>query len=668
MKKILSLVLVLCLMLAVFACGNGEQTTTENPDGTTESTQSTTEPSGHKHIWKTDEVIKKATAFEKGQAKATCTECGEQATIDTPTSIKILAIGNSFSVDALQYLNFLFEEAGVEEVLIGNLYIGGCSLDTHYQNAVNNSKSYDYYRNGSVQSGKRSIGDTLMSQDWDFVTVQQVSQDSGMPGSYGNLDGLLDFVRSNVEDDCKIYWHSTWAYQKDSTHSGFANYGNDQMAMYNAIIKTVKDEILTNDKISGVIPSGTAVQNLRTSYVGDTITRDGYHMSYSHGRYLTALTWFGFFGGDIDSVTWYPAGYPETSDDMAIIKEAAKNALNAPYEITTSAYPPEEIDPGTVDPAKLQELTDEDKALLTEKGFKPEEYKSLILNEFVKGYYNSTDKSRPYTIIFDANNSKNFITTDVYSKGEIPTGSVIYVKDGFQYRPEGWVTEGQVNASAARPGNVTEEIVVVDDSWWGDFNYRAFNIAYKGNQEVVSDSNIGVFKVFIPIVENPTIPDKEPEPIVPVDPAKLEALTDADKAILTAKGYDTTKYKALKLEEIVKGYFNSTDKTRPYTVISDANNSPNFIVTTTFEKADIPNGSIIHIASGYQYRPEGWVTEGQINASSARPANVSTEYVVVDSAWWGDFTIRAFNVSLRISNAAVSDEDVGALRIYIPVA
>ena len=42
-----------------------------------------------------------------------------------------------------------------------------------------------------------------------------------------------------------------------------------------------------------VIPSGTAIQNLRgTAVGGDNITRDGYHLNYTVGRYTTACTWY----------------------------------------------------------------------------------------------------------------------------------------------------------------------------------------------------------------------------------------------------------------------------------------------------------------------------------------------------------------------------------------
>ena len=50
--------------------------------------------------------------------------------------IRILAIGNSFSQDAVeQYLYELFDVAGIK-VVIGNMYIPGCPLERHYNNSV----------------------------------------------------------------------------------------------------------------------------------------------------------------------------------------------------------------------------------------------------------------------------------------------------------------------------------------------------------------------------------------------------------------------------------------------------------------------------------------------------------------------------------------------------
>src|SRR5690554_2286254 len=58
--------------------------------------------------------------------------------------IKVLAIGNSFSEDALE--NYLYELAESENIpiVIGNLFIGGASLEQHLNNAQSNAAAYSY--------------------------------------------------------------------------------------------------------------------------------------------------------------------------------------------------------------------------------------------------------------------------------------------------------------------------------------------------------------------------------------------------------------------------------------------------------------------------------------------------------------------------------------------
>ena len=61
-----------------------------------------------------------------------------------------------------------------------------------------------------------------------------------------------------------------------------------------------------------------------------------------------------------------------------------------------------------------------------------------------------------------------------------------------------------------------------------------------------------------------------------------------------------------------------------------------------FTKAELPVGSVIELASGWQYRPEAWKSEG---AQTSRPGTTSTSRVVVTETWWGSYTHRAFNLS-----------------------
>ncbi len=262
--------------------------------------------------------------------------------MDAKRSIKILAIGNSFSVDATEYLWSILHDAGFEEIIIGNLYYPGCSLDMHYQNSLTDSRAYIYeffYKNTSgkweaTPNGK--LDDALAEEEWDAVTMQQASGYSGEEASYSRLGSLYAYVKSRVPKSCKFYWHMTWAYQQDTDHPEFPKYDSDQMTMYNAVCNAVKAKVIPTGYFEAVIPSGTAVQNLRTSYFGDTLTRDGYHMSYEHGRYLTSLAWLAAFGVELDDITWTPI--EEMALDLPAMKEAVKNAMENPFEVTNSSY------------------------------------------------------------------------------------------------------------------------------------------------------------------------------------------------------------------------------------------------------------------------------------------------------------------------------------------
>ena len=250
-------------------------------------------------------------------------------------SISILAVGNSFSIDAMH--NHLYEvlnAAGYDDIHLGILYVGGCSIDMHYNYLKNDSASYEYLENtdGKWSNTKEYKASTAFKlTNWDYVIVQQVSGQSGRPASYGNLDALIGLIKPQI-GKAKLYWQMTWAYQQDSDHSDFVHYNKDQMTMYNAIVSTVKEKILTHPDIDGVIPSGTAIQNLRTSSLGDTLTADGYHLENTIGDYTAALTWFTTLtGNDPFSMFYYPAGAVEHFYSIA---EAVENAVAKPWQVT----------------------------------------------------------------------------------------------------------------------------------------------------------------------------------------------------------------------------------------------------------------------------------------------------------------------------------------------
>ena len=280
-----------------------------------------------------------ATATTKSTKKTVTGKTTTTTTTEAPAevkSIRILAVGNSFSVDAMKHhLYQVLESVGYEEITLGNLYIGGCSLNTHWNNANAGISAYEFQYNTS--GSWKSVYDVNIDRglnfaDWDIITVQQASPDSGKPDTYSNLSKLVNYVRTKVPR-ADIYFHMTWAYQQNSTHSAFPKYNSDQMTMYSAIVSTVQSKVVGTAGIQGVIPSGTTIQNLRTSSLGDTLTADGYHLKDSYGDYAAALTWYCYLlKGKPEDVSYRPSSIEGHFDEIA---ESVTNAIASPYWITT---------------------------------------------------------------------------------------------------------------------------------------------------------------------------------------------------------------------------------------------------------------------------------------------------------------------------------------------
>lgn len=252
--------------------------------------------------------------------------------------VKILAIGNSFSEDAIESHLYNLAKADGKKVIIGNMYIGGASLELHVQNITNNASIYDYRKvdTAGVRRSypKTSIATALADEQWDYISFQQVSQNSGQYSTFeASLPTLYNYVKERaLNANVKYILHQTWAYAQSSTHSGFVNYNNDQMTMYNAIVDAYNraKTLINADRI---VPAGTAIQNGRTSVVGDNFCRDGYHLTIPMGRYLAACTWFeSIFGKSSVGMNYKPT---ELSDfEASICQNAAHLAIQKPNEVT----------------------------------------------------------------------------------------------------------------------------------------------------------------------------------------------------------------------------------------------------------------------------------------------------------------------------------------------
>ena len=254
--------------------------------------------------------------------------------------MKLLGIGNSFSDDSFDWWLYpILKELLDEDISINNMYIGGCSIDTHVKNVKEDLAAYDYRsdmgnKGVSMNTPESKLSIVVPSQEWDVITFQQCSGQSGLYETYAQLPYLLAYVRENANKKAKFYWNMTWAYEQISTHPEFEKYNKDQMTMYNGIVGCVKNLCKDYDGVfAGIVPVGTAIQNARSSEIGDCLTRDGFHLSYDFGRYIAALTWAAVLTGkDISNVEFTPHGVDKFRKRVAI--RAVQAALKAPFEVT----------------------------------------------------------------------------------------------------------------------------------------------------------------------------------------------------------------------------------------------------------------------------------------------------------------------------------------------
>ena len=492
-QRLLSLCLSAAMLLLSVSCGNTAGTTV---DATTDATTTASEA--------TTMTTAETTATTEATAPA-----AEPLTATPPKSLKVLAIGNSFSTDSMEYLYQIAKAGGVEEIVLGNLYYGGCSLQQHLGFAKADSPEYTYYKNtsGKWESTKSyKMSDAIADEDWDYISLQQSSKTSGLTSSYGKtLTDLIDYVREK-NSTATLVWNATWAYQQDSTHSSFPNYDKDQGKMYDMIIDCVEQCIMTEGRFDLIIPCTTSIQNARTSFMGDTLTRDGYHLNYHIGRYIAALTWYAALtDAPIADITYTPSVTQITADMMKVAKEAVTNAISTPLAITPSAITTgempkaaEPIDPTVIlDPADFREA---DSAVAAANGVDLSKYTLLEWDYLENTYWNCTSKAGTTTPKSTASTyQQNVCSKQKYSLNDLPLGTIFIVDNGWQYRLDIFV-ESNAKYNGTRPGMNTMEFFVLTQEFMGDCKYVAWNIASnpKGDISAIYAQAACHLRVYVP--------------------------------------------------------------------------------------------------------------------------------------------------------------------------
>ncbi len=239
--------------------------------------------------------------------------------------MKILSIGNSFSMDAQRYLHSIARSDRFE-ITAANLYIGGCPLELHYRNMLSQKSEYEYWLNGYNSFLKVSLDDALLSADWDVVTLQQASHFSFDYEAYQPyLNALAAYVRECVPK-AKIVIHETWAYEKDSNRLlNVAKFDTPKEML--AKIEDAYKKAAKDINADFIIPSGRLLGMLLDSGI-EKVHRDTFHASYGVGRYAIGLLWYALLTGeDIADNSFNDFDEEITDEEIRIIKDCVKKLI-----------------------------------------------------------------------------------------------------------------------------------------------------------------------------------------------------------------------------------------------------------------------------------------------------------------------------------------------------
>lgn len=325
-KRILSAVMcVIMVMLLLCAC---KEQTNGDPTETTAATEATT------------------TAATTAATTAPEIQLEEGVYIPRPEKkVKnILMIGNSFCYYFVEELAGIAAADG-NEIVVANLYKSGCKTKEHWDNYSNETAAYEFYITNASGRGKNPIIKTMQgaldyAEDrlggWDVITLQQScavmiggDAEAAKTQTLPYAENLYNEIKAKFPE-ATLYWHQPWAYAVG--YQGISN-TDAQTAQYEAI-KAVAYAVAEQNGVNLVV-TGDAWQIARQdASIGDTLCQSDYYHDgdTAGGQYLNACVWYEILMGEsCVGNTWRPSNYELSEEKIAILQNAAHEAVAAIY-------------------------------------------------------------------------------------------------------------------------------------------------------------------------------------------------------------------------------------------------------------------------------------------------------------------------------------------------
>lgn len=291
--------------------------------------------------------------------------------------IKLLAIGNSYTQDALAYVPYILQNMGIDvDIQIGILMESSAPLSNHVANFTDEKDAYYFYRHDGGMSwknlGLKSIQYALDEYTWDIVCMQQSSQKAFDWSSYQpHCNNLINLISKYTAYPIKFMWYQPMA-RPAQTNSG-VNWNDEVITEHYESTAYASERIMKETVIELLVPVGTAIQNARTissikamgdyannpnnkSGLGYLTPNDGVHLQEGLPCQIAAYTFvlsllkeYGFsersiLGESTRVTTEWASGksipsphgdYIGSTDENCIIaQQCAIMAVKNPYQVT----------------------------------------------------------------------------------------------------------------------------------------------------------------------------------------------------------------------------------------------------------------------------------------------------------------------------------------------
>lgn len=256
--------------------------------------------------------------------------------------LNAIIIGNSWGQDTLKFTYNMAKNLGMEDFHFVNMYIGGCDISNHYKYASLHQNLYvtEEYSETEIKTNRSYLEDGLALYDYDFIIFHQAGISCGQEDSFADLDKLKSWcLEHSSNKQVKFAFNMTWAYNQTTDNPNFEKvYNSSQIEELQANWNVMQNYMEKKSYISAIIPNGTAIQNGRTSFIGDNFHRDNQCHLNDNGKMTAGLTFLSKLAGyNPYDMTWCPKSIKDNRIPE-VCKESSLNAVNFPYQISESKH------------------------------------------------------------------------------------------------------------------------------------------------------------------------------------------------------------------------------------------------------------------------------------------------------------------------------------------